>query len=380
MSGTTLFEVTEEHLNRGLRGVPVGTCSTSQVRPEEGLYYMGLPVSDLALKSPEEVIYLLFYGKFASDQELTRFKQELVKRSSLHSDAKKAIFQLPKKGSAMDHFSIAIMLAGMYEKVENYREDCLNLFAKIPEIAAHVINSYAGWGQTPPTKPELGYMENFTQMLNVPGKDSDALNELFRLFNVLHYDHGGGNLSTFVGKAVSSGLEDLYGSIAAAMNALAGPKHGRANADTLAFNRGLLDEVGDPTPENVEKALRKRIKEKQLIFGFGHAVLRVEDSRAKIFYEVLARRYPDTPLAKLALILREVGPKVLKENPKISNPYPNVDAVSGTVMTEAGFAYPEFSTVLFGLSRTVGISIQIMQEREANIPIYRPKYIFKAPI
>jgi citrate synthase len=81
--------------------------------------------------------------------------------------------------------------------------------------------------------------------------------------------------------------------------------------------------------------------------------------------------------------LREVGPKVLKENPKISDPYPNVDAMSGTILTAAGFPYPEYYTVLFGLSRSVGIAIQIVYERlEARggkgTPIIRPKYIFKA--
>ena len=81
---------------------------------------------------------------------------------------------------------------------------------------------------TKPSNPELGYMENFTQMLNVPNADLEQLIRAFKLFNILHYDHGGGNLSAFVGKAVASGLEDMYGSIAAAMCALAGPRHGKA--------------------------------------------------------------------------------------------------------------------------------------------------------
>ena len=51
-------------------------------------------------------------------------------------------------------------------------------------------------------------------------------------------------------------------------------------------------------------------------------------------------------------------------------------------MTAAGFSYPEYFTVLFGLARIVGISIQIVYERcEARggkgTPIIRPKYLFK---
>jgi len=79
--------------------------------------------------------------------------------------------------------------------------------------------------------------------------------------------------------------------------------------------------------------------------------------------------------------LRQEGPKILSQNPKISNPYPNVDAISGTVLTAAGFPYPEYFTVLFGLSRVVGIARQIVYERSEardgkGTPIIRPKYYY----
>ena len=220
-------------------------------------------------------------------------------------------------------------------------------------------------------------------MLNVPNVDLKKLTKVFRLFNVLHYDHGGGNLSTFVGKAVASGLEDMYGSICAAMCALAGPRHGRANQDSLEFIQSVVDDLGDnATPEALEVLLRKRLADNQLVFGYGHAVLRIEDPRAAVLYEAAKRKFPEHPLVKMALLLREVAPKVLGENPKISDPFPNVDAISGALLTAAGFHYPDYFTVLFGLSRVVGISIQIVYERcEARggkgTPIVRPKYLFK---
>lgn len=373
-----LFQVTEEHLDKGLRGFPVGTCSTSEVRPNEGLFYRGMPVKDLASHSPEEVIYLLLHGKMGSGEEVAGFAKDLEARGVCKVGVRHIVRNMPKGANPMDLFAVAIQLAYQYEKGKDTRDDCLNLIAKIPELAALVINEHAGWGETPPSKPELGYMENFTYMLNVPNKDTESLNEVFRLFNVLHFDHGGGNLSTFVGKAVASSLENLYGSIAAAMNALAGPKHGMANQETLEFNKEVMEEVrGELTKEAVEKVLRDRLAANKLVFGFGHAVLRVEDTRATILYNVLEKSYTHEPYARLALLLREVGPKVLKENPKISNPYPNVDAVSGTLLRAAGFPYTDYYTVLFGLSRVVGISIQILHERERNVPIYRPKYIYK---
>ncbi len=378
-----LFEITKDHLETGMRGYPVGYCTTSTVDPVKGLFYAGIPVKDLINQEPEQVIYLLYYGKQGSPEEVKKFTEELRARALLSPQTVNHICGLPRQGHPMDLFCSAIFICGMLEGKNDYREDCLNLIAKAPQLAATVINHHAGWGSTPPSKPELGYMENFTQMLNIPNSNKSQLMPILKLFNILHFDHGGGNLSTFVGKAVASSLEHMYGSMAAAMAALAGSRHGKANQDCLEFVKNVLSLLGEnATPEQVESLIRTRLSSNQLIFGFGHAVLRVEDPRATIFYEIGENKYPNHPLIKIARLLRSEGPKVLKENPKIANPYPNVDAISGVLLSAAGFPYPEYFTVLFGLARIVGISIQVVYERcEARggkgTPIVRPKYIYK---
>lgn len=378
-----LFEIKKENLETGLRGYPVGYCTTSSVDPLKGLFYAGHPVSEIDHWEPEQVIYLLYHGNEGMAEEVAKFSQGLRLRAKCTPKLIHHIEQLPRSGHPMKLFATALLLAGVFEGKNQYREDCLNLIAKVPEIAATVINHHAGWGPTKASQPELGYMENFTQMLNVPDADSQQLVRAFKLFNILHYDHGGGNLSAFVGKAVASGLEDLYGSIAAAMCALAGPRHGKANQDCLAFVQGLMNELGEnATEEKVEAAIRDKLSKNELVFGFGHAVLRVEDPRATLLYQVTQEFYSDHPLVKMAHLLRKAGSKVLKENPKISDPYPNVDAISGIMLTAAGFPYPEYYTVLFGLARVVGISRQIVYEREEaregkGTPIVRPKYFFK---
>jgi citrate synthase len=351
----------------------------------KGLFYVGRPVTELATWRPEEVIYLLMFGKKGSSQEIDQFFAEMGKRSKLKSETVKAIEKLPRQGHPMKLFSAALLIAGMLEITNDYREDCLNLIAKAPHLVALVINHNAGWGETPAPRPELGYMENFAAMVKVPHADQKKLTEAFRLFNILHYDHGGGNLSTFVGKAVASGLEDMYGSIVAAMCALEGPRHGRANQDCLEFLREVVKEVGEnATAAQVEKLIRDRLATNKLVFGFGHAVLRVEDPRAQVVYEYLNKHYSSHPLVKIALLLRSEGTKVLLENPKISDPHPNIDAISGTLLVVAGFDYPEYFTILFGLSRIVGIARQIVYERmEARggkgTPIVRPKYLYNGP-
>lgn len=380
---TKLFEVTEEQLETGLRGIPVGYCTTSKVDPEKGLFYRGYPVAEMASWDPERVLFLLYHGHDPSQKELQEFRQDLQKRSFCHPHVIEHIEKLPREGHPMALFSAAILILGMFELVNDWREDCLNLIAKIPVVAAAVINYHAGWGKMATPKPELGYMENFVHMLNVPDVDKGQLAHFLRLYDVLHFDHGGGNLSTFVGKAVASGLEDLYGSIAAAMNALAGPRHGRANQECLEFLQEMIQEIGsNASGDAIEKNIRERLKNKRLIYGFGHAVLRVEDPRATIHYELGQKHFPNHPLIRFALLVRERGTKVLKENPKIANPYPNVDAISGSVLTAAGFSYPQYYTVLFGMSRCCGIAIQIVYERciareGKGTPIVRPKYLYK---
>lgn len=378
-----LFEITKDNLETGLRGVPVGYCPTSFVNPQKGLHYVDHPLSEIYEWDPEEVIYLLYHGKKGSSLELEAFKKDLHNRQSISPEIIAHIENIPKKGTPMEFFCCAIMILGMYEKKRDYTEDCLNLIAKLPYLVATVINSHAGWGKTPVPDPSLGYMENFTKMVNVPNKDEKVLLRIFKLFNVLHYDHGGGNLSCFTGKTVASGKRHMYGSISAAMNALSGPLHGKANQDGLKFVQELAEQFkGNYSEEGAEKTLRTRIEEGKLIFGFGHAVLRVEDPRATIFYDYIEKYFPDHELVKTAMVLRTAGTKILAENPKISNPYPNVDAVSGTALFASGFGYPEFYTLLFGLSRSVGIAIQILYERiyargGKGVPIMRPRYIYR---
>lgn len=379
-----LFEIKNENLETGLRGYPVGYCTTSSVDPQKGLFYVGRPVSEIDHWQPEQVIYLLYHGKEGKKEEVAKFSEELSRAAKCSPELIQHIEQLPRSAHPMKLFSAALLLAGSFEGKNNYKEDCLNLIAKVPEIVATVINYHAGWGKTKPSQPHLGYMENFNQMLNVPNVDSQQLLHVFKLFNILHYDHGGGNLSAFVGKAVASGLEDLYGSMSAAMCALAGPRHGKANQDCLIFVQNLINELGvNAKEEQVETALRAKLANNELVFGFGHAVLRVEDPRATLLYKVAEQSYPHHPLVKMALLLRQTGSKILKENLKISDPYPNVDAISGILLTAAGFPYSEYYTVLFGLARVVGISRQIVYEREEaregkGTPIVRPKYFFKA--
>lgn len=354
-----LFSITTRHLNTGLRGFPVGTVRTSRVDPMEGVSYVGYSVKELANLDPEAVVYLMFNKELPNDDQLSAFKADLASRAQLPDGVADMVARLPKQGHPMEWLIAGLNLLGMTGKTNDYKEDALNLIARTPELVATVFRQRSGWGAPIASKPELGLVENFVQMMGVPGADAAKLTALLRTFYILHMDHGGGNLSTFTGKAVASGLADIYASLGAAMAGLYGPRHGRANQDCLAFVRT----VGTTDPDEIEAMVRSRMANKQLIFGFGHAVLRAEDPRATIQYELGKTICPDDELFQTALALRERAVKVLKENPKISNPYPNVDAVSGTLLNSQGLTDSDYYTVLFGFARIAGIAAQIVDER-----------------
>ena len=156
---------------------------------------------------------------------------------------------LPKDGHPMEWLINGLTLLGMTGKTGDFYEDGLNLVARSAELIANVFRIRAGWGEPIASDPSLGLVENFVHMLGVPGADQDKLTKLLRTFYVLHMDHGGGNLSTFTGKAVASGHADQYSSLAAAMAGLYGPLHGRANQECLNF----VKTVGTTDPDEIEQ-------------------------------------------------------------------------------------------------------------------------------
>ena len=375
----TLFNVLESNLDTGLRGIPVGTCQTSFVDPIEGVHYVGYPVEDLVNLEEEDVIYLLLFKELPSPEQSEKFRAELALRGeSLPTGALRVLESLtPGSGHPMDWLAIGIMALGTAEPTGDIRSDSMNLIARMPELMARVFLLRGGKKeQLRPRKPELGLVENFVHMLGIEGEEADRMNRVLRFFFILHMDHGGGNLSTFTGKAVASGRASVYSALCSAMNALSGPLHGRANQAVLEF----IQRIGTSKENEVSSFVNAEIDARRPIYGFGHGVLKAEDPRARLLIGLGEEICPDEELYKTVKVLRKITPDILKERiPKIRNPYPNVDLGSGTLLHSVGFRKPDYYTTFFGWARVAGICAQILDERNARegrgTPIYRPKYI-----
>ena len=185
------------------------------------------------------------------------------------------------------------MALGRAEADEDILEDGMNLIAWMPELMARLFMTRGGRGEIAnPSNPSLGMAGNFVSMLGMEGDAANRAERVLKSFLILHMDHGGGNLSTFTGKAVASGRASLFASISSAMNALSGPLHGRANQSCLEF----VQKVGTSDPDQVESFVRNELAAKRPIFGFGHAVLRAEDPRATVQMSIGEEVCPDDPL------------------------------------------------------------------------------------
>ena len=373
----SLLNLTTGHLNTGLRGVPVGTCRTSFVTPEEGVHYCGYPITELAMLAPEDVVYLLFHKELPNLEQSVEFREELQSRGAIPDGLEQVLATLPREGHPMDWLSIGIHTLGMLGGVGDWREDAMNLIARMPRLMGLIFRYREGRvANIPSDDLTLPLVGRFANTLDLKGIDKAIMNRVLSTYLVLHMDHGGGNLSTFAGKAVASGHATIYSSMAGAMNALSGPLHGRANQSCFEF----VKRIGTSEPAEVERFVRGELEAKRPIFGFGHAVLRTEDPRASAQFELGQEICPNDEYFRTICVLREVAPMVLAENPKIRNTNANVDIASGALLNFAGLQDAEYYTTFFGWARVAGIGAQIVDERTVmrggkGIPIYRPKYI-----
>ena len=372
-----LLEVTSDHLNTGLRGVPVGTCRTSFVTPTEGVHYCGYPITQLASFAPEDIIYLLFNKELPNAEQSAEIRAELSQRATIPGDMESVLSALPKDGHPMDWLSVGIHTLGMFETTNDWRTDAMNLIARMPRLMGLIFRIREGRTEgIPQDDPDATLVDRFVNTLDIDGIDKAKMTRVISTYLVLHMDHGGGNLSTFTGKAIASGHATVYSAMAGAMNALSGPLHGRANQSCLEF----VLRVGTSDPTEVEAFVRAELAAKRPVFGFGHAVLRTEDPRATAQFALGQEICPDDENFKIIRTLREVAPRVLAENPKISNPNANVDIASGALLYHIGLTNPTYYTTFFGWARVAGIGAQIVDERSVmrngkGTPIYRPKYM-----
>ncbi|KAH9774714.1 Citrate synthase 4 [Citrus sinensis] len=382
-----LGNITVDMVIGGMRGMTGLLWETSLLDPDEGIRFRGLSIPECqkllpAAKPdgeplPEGLLWLLLTGKVGGGLRCDMISYYVYK----------AIDALPVTAHPMTQFASGVMALQVqsefqeaYEKGihkskywEPTYEDSLNLIARVPVVAAYVYQRIYKDGKIIPKDDSLDYGGNFSHML---GFDDPKMLELMRLYVTIHSDHEGGNVSAHTGHLVASALSDPYLSFAAALNGLAGPLHGLANQEVLLWIKSVVDECGENvTTEQLKDYVWKTLNSGKVVPGFGHGVLRKTDPRYTCQREFALKHLPDDPLFQLVSKLFEVVPPILTKLGKVKNPWPNVDAHSGVLLNHFGLAEARYYTVLFGVSRSLGICSQLIWDRALGLPLERPKSV-----
>lgn len=336
---------------------------------------------------PEALFWLLLTGEVPSAAQTAALSEELAARSALPLHVEDLIDRSPSHLHPMAQLAIAVnalesesQFAKAYakgvNKLEYWKytyEDSIDLMAKLPNIAARIYRNVFHDGKLPASvDPKLDYSANLANLLGF-GENPEFV-ELMRLYLTIHSDHEGGNVSAHTTHLVGSTLSSPFLSLAAGLNGLAGPLHGRANQEVLEWLFQMKEEMkGDISKESIEKYLWETLNAGRVVPGYGHAVLRKTDPRYTAQREFALKHMPDYELFKLVSNIYEVAPGVLTKHGKTKNPWPNVDSHSGVLLQYYGLTEQSFYTVLFGVSRAIGVLPQLITDRALGMPLERPK-------
>lgn len=392
---TKLDEVKLSQAYGGARGIKMMIWETSRLDPVEGIKFRGysipqlkeiLPLDNLGEPKPEGLFWLMMVGEIPTREEVDLLSKEFSKRATVPVHTFTMLDSLPADVHPMTQFILAVnsmstesvfakrYAEGMHksEYWDAVFEDTLNLIARLPKVASYIYRRAFHDNQQIEADPSLDWAGNFAHMLGVPG---DEFKSLMRLYMTIHADHEGGNASAHTTHLVGSTLSDPYLSLGAGMCSLAGPLHGLANQEVIKWIFGMLDEIGtkNPSKEQIADYVNKTLAEGKVIPGYGHAVLRQPDPRftaQKVYAEAHLK---DSEIVQVVWKVFEVVPGILESLGKVKNPWPNVDAHSGAILVHYGLKEYSFYTVLFGVSRAMGVLTASCWSRVLGFPLERPK-------
>lgn len=393
-----LEDVTLAQVYQGMRGITGLVTETSLLDSNEGIRFRGFSIPELRERLPkaqggkeplpEGLFYLMLIGEVPSQNDVEHVSATWARRSHVPNYVFDVIESFPASAHPMTQFTAGILALGTESKFakayndgiskkeywDYVYEDTMTLIARLPRIAAYIYRRKYKNGEHIQPDGMLDWSGNFAHML---GYEEESFKELMRLYLTIHADHEGGNVSAHATHLVGSALSDPYLSFAAGMTGLAGPLHGLANQEVIRWIEEMCKELNSdaPTKEQIADYIHKTLKAGKVVPGYGHAVLRKTDPRFTAQMEFGKTHCPDDPTVKTVWNVYEVAPPILEGTGKIKNPWPNVDAHSGALLKHYGLIEEDFYTVLFGVSRALGVLASLCWDRALGFPIERPKSI-----
>ena len=361
-------------IKRGLRDVYFESTKSSFVIGDIGrLIYRGYDIHDLAEKATfEEVVYLMLKGELPTRSQLDEFDAALRECRTI-PDEVIAIIEQMQGGHPMDVLRTAVSaLAGFAPDVDDVSHEGtlrkgIRITAQVPTIVAAHHQIRTG---NRPIAPDLSlsHAANFLYMLLGKRPDADTA-QLMSKDLIVHLDHGS-NASSFAARVTASTLADVHGAIVTGISTLKGPLHGGAAEGVMK----MALEIGEV--DNVDAYLAAKHDRRERIMGFGHAVYRAEDPRARHLRE-----------GSRLLAEKEGDPKwfqILSKVEEYMRPYAergicvNVDFWAGSVYYLLGIPEDLFISI-FAVARVPGYVAQILEQHDKNMLI-RPQMRYDGPL
>lgn len=391
-------KVTISKVIGGMRGLKSLVSDISSLDPDEGIRYRGYKLEEVMNRLPkaegaeipyvEGLFYLLLTGEFPNNEQVGGVIDEFSRRRILPRYVCEIIDAFPDYTHPMVIFSSAILAMSRESIFNKYYnkgklskydywiptyEDSLNLIAKLPNIASYIYNKLYLKSKPRFSNPTLDMGANFAFLMHKQSPYEDVA----RMHFIVHSDHESGNVSAHTGHLVASSLSDVYMSISAMINGLAGPLHGLASQQVMQWVLNGVEAIGTEIPSEKDWSdfIWETLNNGQVVPGFGHAVLRKTDPRYTLQRKFSQQFLADDPLWKSVDTLYKIVPDILKQQGKAKNPWPNVDAQSGVIQWHYGIKEFEFYTVLFGISRAIGICANIIWDRALGYSLERPKSV-----
>jgi citrate synthase len=382
----------------GSRGIKTMLWDTSSLDANEGIRFRGYNIPQLREllpkpngarePMPEGLFWLMLTNQIPTDEQVNWLSQEWARRANVTPDVYNVLDALPSGTHPMTQLTIAVMamqknsiFAKKYDEGfgkdlywDATYEDTMNLIANLPIVSSYIFRKEYHNGALIKSDPSLDWSANYAKML---GFDNQDFTDLMRLYLTIHADHEGGNASAHTVRLVGSTLSDAYLSFAAGMNALAGPLHGLANQEVIKWIFELTEKIGtnNPTKEQLSNFINETLASGQVVPGYGHAVLRQPDPRFMAQKSFAESYIKNDPTVQIVWDLFELVPDILEKLGKVKNPWPNVDAHSGALLCHYGFTQYNYYTVLFGVSRALGVLAQLCWDRALGLPLERPKSV-----
>jgi citrate synthase len=357
----------------GLRNVVAGESAISTIDGERGiLSYRGIDIHELARHSTfEEVVFLLHRGALPRRDELQAFRVPLARERPIPDALLSVVRALPRGTHPMTTLRTAVSaLGGLDPDAQDdglpaAARKGLRLTAQLATVVAALDRVRNGRSPVAPDA-QLSHAANFLYMLTGE-RPGDAAARAMDVALILHADHEF-NASTFAARVAASTLADMHGAITAALATLKGPLHGGANEAVMQ----ALEEIG--RPERAPEWLRETLAAKRKVMGFGHAVYRTEDPRARHLREMSRRMGEETRQGRWYEITAALEAAV-RGGPKPLNP--NVDLYSASLYRALGIPTDLF-TPIFAVSRVAGWTAHVL-EQLTNNKLIRPESEYVGP-